>query len=535
VFQSDYIDLAISIAVVFFLTSLVVSGLHEALAWGTRIRSKFLWSYLHDLCDPSRVKTLPRGLVGVLTFGTTKQDRRPRTVPLGTFTPPLLQGGTATGSDPTIDVTNLLQHLARALDPVDVPERTVRNMAATPEEVTAAEQVSADAATGQPSTAAVTPAVTSRTSIQHVPSGSLAQAFIEVFAEVGKERLIDALTSFGNALQGAQPTDTDAAAVVTTLVGSDPAAASGMAAALATLVAAARATTDEDAAAQAKAFVDEVEAVAGAHSSPDLAGAATAFVNAVRSGGDVATAASGLWRPLAWAFPDHFPRERIEAAVRSLQDCPLGPTSRRLWEASGRKLDEFRSSLEGYFDQEMTRVSGYYKRSIRWILFLLAIIVAVVSNIDALTLTRDLWRNPGGRSTLVMQADSLTTDGAAPAGSDGSGSTSKTLAALRAECEDRFPTGETSSTKEIAQGFADARACVTDALSAESGLDVIDRAAWIAPKRWADDWTDTSHYHWVVHPLGVALTVVALVLGAPFWFDLLKRLTGIRRGLVGQT
>jgi hypothetical protein len=278
-----------------------------------------------------------------------------------------------------------------------------------------------------------------------------------------------------------------------------------------------------------------VAAVAGAHASPDLPGAASAFVTAVRSGGDIGTAANGLWRPLAWAFPEQFPRERVESAVKSLQDCPLGPTARRLWEASGRRMDEFRTSLERYFDEEMTRVSGYYKRSIRWILFLLAVIVAVVSNVDAVTLARDLWRNPGGRSTLVAQADSLTDDSAAAAGSGGTGPSSKTLAELRAECEDRFPTGDASSTKEIAQGFTDARACVTDALSAESGLDVIDRAVWISPRRWADDWTDTAHFHWIVHPLGIALTVVALVLGAPFWFDLLKRLTGIRRGLVGQT
>ena len=220
--------------------------------------------------------------------------------------------------------------------------------------------------------------------------------------------------------------------------------------------------------------------------------------------------------------------------MQSLQDCPLGPTARRLWEASGRQLDDFRTSLEGYFDQEMTRVSGYYKRSIRWILFILALLVAVVSNVDAVTLARDLWRNPGGRSSLVVQADALTAGGDAAAGA-GTGASSSALADLRAKCEAAHPTDDTPSAGDIARGFSDVRACVTDALSAQSGLDVIDRAFWISPSRWVDDWTDTTHYHWVVHSLGVALTVVALVLGAPFWFDLLKRLTGVRRGLVGQT
>jgi hypothetical protein len=56
--------------------------------------------------------------------------------------------------------------------------------------------------------------------------------------------------------------------------------------------------------------------------------------------------------------------------------------------------------------------------------------------------------------------------------------------------------------------------------------------AWATRVRSKFLWS--SHLHWLVHPLGIALTVLALVPGAPFWFDLLKRLTGIRRGMVGQ-
>jgi hypothetical protein len=547
-FQSDYIDLAISVAVVFFLSSLVVSGLNEGVTWATRIRSKFLWSYLHDLCDPSRVKTLPRGFAGLIGFTTPKQDRRPMTVPIGTFTPPLLEprqaaaaataGETGAGAtvepaakpEPTVDVTNFLQHLARALDPLDAPQATGRNKTATDEQVAAAEQTRADAATGRPSTRTVKPAARDKTSIQHVPAGSLAQAFLEVFAEVGKEQLTDALTEFGQGLQQGRPVDHAVIRAVHTLVGSEASTAGDLNATFQVLIAATQAATDEDAASQAKEFAERVRQIDGAHRAAELGDTAVAFVAAVRSGGDVHAAADGLWRPLGLSFPDNFPRQRVEAAVRSMQDSPLGPTARRLWEASNRRLDDFRNNLESYFDQEMTRVSGYYKRSIRWILLVFAILIAVVSNIDAIGLVRDLWRNPGGRATLVMQADALNT-----ASSGGAPADDAALAALRAKCEDRGPKDDNPSAQDIANGFNDVRDCITDALSATSGLDVINRAVWISPSRWADDWTETGHYHWIVHPLGVALTVVALVLGAPFWFDLLKRLTGIRRGLVGQT
>ena len=47
--DSVYIDLAIGMAVAFFLLSLIPSGLNEALAFVTRIRSKFLWAYINQL------------------------------------------------------------------------------------------------------------------------------------------------------------------------------------------------------------------------------------------------------------------------------------------------------------------------------------------------------------------------------------------------------------------------------------------------------------------------------------------------------
>ena len=60
-FSSDYIDLAIGLAAVFFLASLVVSALADGIQWPLRVRSKFLWAYLHDLTSVRRVHLLPRG------------------------------------------------------------------------------------------------------------------------------------------------------------------------------------------------------------------------------------------------------------------------------------------------------------------------------------------------------------------------------------------------------------------------------------------------------------------------------------------
>jgi hypothetical protein len=83
------------------------------------------------------------------------------------------------------------------------------------------------------------------------------------------------------------------------------------------------------------------------------------------------------------------------------------------------------------------------------------------------------------------------------------------------------------------------RNCVTDALSELSGLGLASNSLVSSPSRWLEDLSPfdadgPSTAGWVGHLLGVAATVLALFLGAPFWFDLIKRLTGLRKGLVGD-
>ena len=45
---------------------------------------------------------------------------------------------------------------------------------------------------------------------------------------------------------------------------------------------------------------------------------------------------------------------------------------------------------------------------------------------------------------------------------------------------------------------------------------------------WTDDWDDETGAGSA--RLGMMLTGFAVIMGAPFWFDLLNRLVGLRRG-----
>jgi hypothetical protein len=378
----------------------------------------------------------------------------------------------------------------------------------------------------------------------------LAQAFIEYFADLGKERVVEQLVAVARTRRDGGAVDDAVKAVARQMSGHDAALQGQLEEALRPFLSSVGPGGDPDA--LARGLTELVRTTVPDASPHDtLATAAKAYAAAVAAApaapaeagapaDPVEPAARSLASELVRAFPDHLTRQRIDAAVDVLDDAPLGPTARRLWEGAEKKVDEFRIGLEAYFAGDMARLSGYYRRSIRVVLIGLAVVVAVLCNVNAISLARDLWRNPEGRAALVAQADTLTTASSEPPGSaPPSNATAPTtspgsvgLGAIQAQCEEQNK-GDTSAfgnPDDAAKAFNDIRSCVTDALSAQSGLNVIDEAVWLSPHSWARSWYD-GRDNWALHVAGVALTAVALIVGAPFWFDLLKRLTGLRRVL----
>lgn len=68
-------------------------------------------------------------------------------------------------------------------------------------------------------------------------------------------------------------------------------------------------------------------------------------------------------------------------------------------------LDEFRDSLEQWYDGQMDRVSGWYRRWTKRWLIAAGIVVAVAANADALTLARTLYEDAELRESVVASAE----------------------------------------------------------------------------------------------------------------------------------
>jgi hypothetical protein len=151
-------------------------------------------------------------------------------------------------------------------------------------------------------------------------------------------------------------------------------------------------------------------------------------------------------------------------------------------------------TLEKWFDESMDRVSGWYKRKAKWITIALATIVVAVLNVSALQIAERLSEEPTVRAAVVAKAEAAAKK--APAnGEDG---------------------------LKNAGGNMEATVKELDALKLPifwAGENVPD---WNGSEIWG------SLLNWLILAVGWLITILAVSLGAPFWFDTLSRLSNLR-------
>lgn len=173
-------------------------------------------------------------------------------------------------------------------------------------------------------------------------------------------------------------------------------------------------------------------------------------------------------------------KKRIEALGN---DEKLKKSLLALLRTHGKDLETFGSAVEGWYDDQMDRISGAYKRwAKRWIA-VIGVGVALAMHLDAVGLAIDLWHDEPARAAIVKAADGAEDCRA------------KTDADERATCIDG----------------------IVDVVAAQGPP--------IGPQAWRGH-ADDGHLWRVL--LGILLTGAAASLGAPFWFDALGRLNSLR-------
>lgn len=180
-----------------------------------------------------------------------------------------------------------------------------------------------------------------------------------------------------------------------------------------------------------------------------------------------------------------------------------------------KHLAKARQNVERWFDDAMDRVSGVFKRYTQMMAFIIGFIVALVLNVDSVNLTEYLWRDPTVRQTIVAQASRAAEQPQTSTGTDQNPKLSVESAQQQLEAL-HLPVGWGIRDYEPAscQLFP----------SADQVFGVpIPFSNHCLNTPLADDRSNV-----MTKLLGVFLTALAAMQGAPFWFDMLKRLVNLR-------
>ena len=166
--------------------------------------------------------------------------------------------------------------------------------------------------------------------------------------------------------------------------------------------------------------------------------------------------------------------DEVSALVDKVSDeHPLKEILGALIDNSEDAANVLKDRLSNWFDEGMSRVSGWYRRQVKAMIFIIAIIVTMAINASSIHIAEELWKNDTLRSQISAQAQT---------------------AAHASEISEL----EASNLKNLE----------------------------VFPIGWES--LPSGYLDWFKTLLGWLITTAAVSLGAPFWFDLLGKVANLR-------
>jgi hypothetical protein len=230
----------------------------------------------------------------------------------------------------------------------------------------------------------------------------------------------------------------------------------------------------------------------------------------------------------------------LRTNVGELEPCsPLRRELSALLDAAGDNINEFRASVETWFNSGMDRVSGLYRRWAQVIGCVIALVVTVALNADALRIADRLANDQAVRASVVNAANAAVvaeaTGSTASAGATSNQSSSNTVgqgakqgkkqaAASGAAGASNSGQSKSNSSSAGAAGNTTSSQGINPIVAGKQ----IDKATdQLHALNLPIGWNDANSFKLTTVP-GWLLTFIAISLGAPFWFDTLSRLAHLR-------
>jgi hypothetical protein len=179
-----------------------------------------------------------------------------------------------------------------------------------------------------------------------------------------------------------------------------------------------------------------------------------------------------------------------------------------------------RKNVETWFDNAMTRLSGWYKRKAQLMAFIIGLLLAILLNVDSVMLATSLWREPTLRQSIVAEAQSYAQQNQQLPGGTETLPPQKTVVQLEQELSAlKIPFGWETETYALKAG----ETCQIIPLASNAVWGIGSNGIC---KRITNSPLDITG--WLGKIAGILISGLAAAQGAPFWFDILKKFVNIR-------
>ena len=152
-------------------------------------------------------------------------------------------------------------------------------------------------------------------------------------------------------------------------------------------------------------------------------------------------------------------------------------------------IADARTRVENWFDDAMVRLGGSYKRKTQVWLLIIGIMLAAAMNADSLMIANHLWKDPLAREALVAKAEQY-----------------------------QLPENQDNQdAQKAAKAYYDQLQSLSDELSVPLGWN-------------QENMPEPTFWGWLAKIFGILLSGAAAAQGAPFWFDIMRKILNLRGG-----
>lgn len=194
--------------------------------------------------------------------------------------------------------------------------------------------------------------------------------------------------------------------------------------------------------------------------------------------------------------------KRFEDGGKALPPGNVRKSVLALSQRSNQDFETAQLAIEGWFNDAMDRVNGWYKRRTQLWTVVIAFVLTLVANADTIHVVRRLGTDPVLRTAVIEEAKVRA---------------QKPRPTISVEYRDEDdPTNPTITQNE-------------GNMVSENEMDLLGQmVGWRENVFWDENGNAWGKKIWLQRIIGWILTLLAVSLGAPFWFDMLNKVVNIR-------